>query len=255
MQKSPLVSVIMPVYNPNPTFFEIAIHSILSQTYQNLELIIINDGTNNGYDFSVLKSYDKRIKIIDLNQNKGISNALNIAIKNSDGKYIARMDADDVSRTNRILNQVKQLNKHYIVSSGVNIIDCNGITISKSKSFIFHNSIRRFQLYNLAENPVNHPTIMARRVVFEEFNYDSKFDGAEDFELWLRMRNNYKIFFDKEHYLDYRVCGPSNDKKKQEFHRIVATEYFRNHKTKTIMNVDIYIVRAVRWIIKKLNHL
>lgn len=102
-----LVSVIMPVFNPRKTQFELAVKSILNQTYRNIELIIINDGSNNGFDFNSISNLDERIRVIGLKTNHGISFAINLGIKHANGSYIARMDADDISFLNRIENQIK----------------------------------------------------------------------------------------------------------------------------------------------------
>jgi O86/O127-antigen biosynthesis beta-1,3-galactosyltransferase len=200
---NPLISVVMPYYNVSPSFLEIAIESVLTQDYVNLELILVDDGSTITYDLRKFNK-DKRVFLYILKSNYGISYALNYGIQKSTGEIIARMDSDDVSLPHRLSSQIRLLNKHDIVTSNVYLINKMGEVYGKSSSFIFHDTIRKFQLYFLGYNPVNHPTIIAWRRVFDQFKYDSKFDGKEDLELWLRMRKSYKIYFDKNYLLHYR---------------------------------------------------
>ena len=102
----PLVSVVMSVFN-SEEYVSKAIESILNQTFNDFEFIIVNDGSVDGTP-DILEKYgknDKRIKIIT-HENKGLTKCLNIGINNSSGKYIARQDADDFSYPERIENQV-----------------------------------------------------------------------------------------------------------------------------------------------------
>ncbi|WP_244834814.1 glycosyltransferase family 2 protein [Clostridium sp. BJN0001] len=103
------VSVIMPVFNAEK-YLEESIKSVLNQTYKNFEFIIINDGSTDS-SLSIInkfKSMDNRIRVID-QKNNGIVYSLNKGISTAKGKYIARMDADDISLPNRIKNQVKYM--------------------------------------------------------------------------------------------------------------------------------------------------
>lgn len=103
-----LVSVIMPVYNAKQQFLEQAIESILQQSYANLELIIIDDGSEQPTKniLAKYKNQDNRVKVFSNDKNSGIVYSLNRALKLCCGEYIFRMDADDVSDSNRILNTI-----------------------------------------------------------------------------------------------------------------------------------------------------
>jgi glycosyltransferase involved in cell wall biosynthesis len=221
----PLVSFLIPVYNPNESYIFEAIYSLLKQTYANFEIIIVNDGSTNGFNFQRLL-VDERIFLYHFESNLGISNAINYAVKNSKGYYLARMDADDISFSNRLELQTKLLIENDIVSSNVIVIDQAGNRIGKSKTIPFHNAIRRFQLYFTFKNPVNHPTIIAKREVFEKFEYNSEYDGAEDFELWLRMAKQYKIFFDKSYVLFYRD-NLNESVKRKLIHKSIKAKYLK----------------------------
>ena len=110
--KNPLISVVMSVYNGEKYLSE-AIESILKQTYKDFEFIIVNDGSTDS-SLEIIREYqkqDNRIKIID-QENTGLAKALNNGIKITQGKYIARMDADDISLPERLEIQVQFLNEN-----------------------------------------------------------------------------------------------------------------------------------------------
>ena len=109
--KSGLVSVVMPVYNASP-FLREAIDSILNQTYPLIELIVINDGSNDaGKTENIILSYGNKVKYIK-KENGGVASAINMGIAYANGEFIARMDADDISLPTRIELQVKYMQNH-----------------------------------------------------------------------------------------------------------------------------------------------
>jgi glycosyltransferase involved in cell wall biosynthesis len=125
--KKPLISIIMPVYNPGRYLIE-AIESILNQTFSNFEFIIVDDASTDD-SWKIIKSYakkDKRIIPIKNKINLGVSLTSNIAISQAKGKFLARMDADDISTTDRIQKQFNYLKKHpktIVVGGQCTIID------------------------------------------------------------------------------------------------------------------------------------
>ena len=106
-----LVSIILPVYNAEKTLGR-AIKSILNQTYSNWELILIDDGSSDASSNIIKKLKDSRIKKIFFKTNKGLVKSLNVGIKVSKGKFIARMDADDISLPERLFHQLQFLKKN-----------------------------------------------------------------------------------------------------------------------------------------------
>ena len=120
---NPLVSVIMPAYNAEKWIAE-AIDSILNQTYDNIELIVWDDGSTDG-TWGILKEYSSsNTRIYGTPKNSGVTYALNRLIEKSKGKYIARMDADDIAMPDRIEKQVKYLQNGLsvdVVGSGVRL--------------------------------------------------------------------------------------------------------------------------------------
>ena len=114
LAENELISVLMAVYNTEVKYLSLALGSIMNQTYQNLEIVVIDDDST---DLRI-KAYldgikDKRVHIYRNKQNIGLTRSLNKGIKLCHGRYIARMDADDISEKNRIEEQYKYIKKHY----------------------------------------------------------------------------------------------------------------------------------------------
>lgn len=211
--KLPLVSVIMPVYN-SKKFVGLAIESILNQTYRNFEFIIINDfSTDNS--LQIISSYkDSRIKILNMNKNSGISKALNEGIKNAKGKYIARMDSDDISFSNRLERQVGFLesNKEYILcGSNYKIISSkNEVELPEKHSLIKTNLLKNCC--------VAHPTVVFKKEILVSNNifYSEDKEPAEDYFLWTQLIQKGKFYNLQENLLDYRVHYQQISQSKKE---------------------------------------
>lgn len=119
LEGSELISVLMAVYNTEVEYLSIALDSIMSQTYQNLEIIIIDDGSTDLRTKAYLDGIkDERVHVFRNKQNIGLTKSLNKGIKLCHGRYIARMDSDDVSEKNRIEEQYKYIQKHPCIMAG-----------------------------------------------------------------------------------------------------------------------------------------
>jgi len=182
----PIVSVVMSVYN-SANYLREAMDSILNQTLSDFEFIIINDGSKDE-SLSIIKSYsDKRIKLIENNGNKGLIYSLNKGIEVATGKYIARMDADDISLPERLNEQVLFLENN----SEVGVCGCNYIQFSEGKersseAFKTHDEILGWMLFNAS---VVHPSLMLRTSVLkgQQPVFNSEYKHAEDYDLWSRL--------------------------------------------------------------------
>jgi len=185
VKKEPLLSVVMAVYN-SEKYLSTSIKSVLSQTYPHFELIIVNDGSIDGSE-SIAREYiakDKRIVYLKNEVNAGQSATRNRAIKCAKGDYIAIVDSDDICIPSRFEKQVNFLNKNKnidVLGSWYclffnNVIDeCTTIVSANADD-----------IYN-GKPPVHNPTCMIKRDIFLNYGwYDSKYDNAEDYELWLR---------------------------------------------------------------------
>jgi len=187
--KSPIISVVMSVYNGEKYLRE-AIDSILNQTFTNFEFIIVNDGSTDK-SLEIIKSYaDSRIVIID-QENTGLAKALNNGINIAKGKYIARMDADDISELNRLEVQFDYLEKNEdigILGTWIELIDEKDNVIGNKKEPVnpedIHNIILTYGCFN-------HGTVMFRKSLFRKAGgYSNVFpenSPTEDFALWNRM--------------------------------------------------------------------
>lgn len=223
-----MISVIMSVYATNLKHFKNSIESILLQTVKDFELIIVLDGDNSYIEY--LESLnDSRIKILCNKTNKGLAFSLNKAITHAKGNYIFRMDADDISIHDRFERQIKYLEDGVpIISSGCILIDKEDKEIGRSKSFhLFHNFIRRIQLYCLKLNPVIHPSVAAHRMVFEKYKYNESYNYSQDFELWLRMRKEYKIYFDSTRLIKYRLNDVNTKAIQKEYYYKLAKSIYK----------------------------
>lgn len=186
---SPLVSIVMSVYNAEKYLAE-AIESILNQTYKNFEFIIVDDGSTDN-SASIIKNYkDRRIKYFR-QSNKGLAGALNLAIGKAEGKYIARMDADDISAPERIEKQVEWLEKNeHIAIAGTSfaLIDEFGRPFKHS----YHlDRPEDLKLELFVRNPFGHGTIMLRRLVLEEVGPYQNSMPYEDYELWWNILKKF----------------------------------------------------------------
>ncbi|MDL5039750.1 glycosyltransferase family 2 protein [Heyndrickxia coagulans] len=202
MEKKPLVTVLMPVYNGEKYLRE-AIESILNQTYKNFEFLIIDDGSTDNSK-QIIKSYkDSRINLVSNGRNLKLINSLNKGIDLSSGKYIARMDCDDISMPRRLEKQVNFMEKNKDVimcGTGVKILE------SKWKRTFPITGWENIKYKLLIENCIYHPSVMIRTDVLKDnrIYYDSRFIHAEDFELWQRISKKYKIENIRKPLLKYR---------------------------------------------------
>ena len=179
----PLISVAMPVYNGESYLAE-AIDSILAQTFKNFELIIINDGSTDG-SLDILESYEKcdaRIRLIS-RENRNLVATLNEIIDLARGKWIARMDQDDIALQHRLERQLEWLNQ-------------TGGDICGSGVKFFGTSDRRTLMHPQTNDAINmallfgcafaHPTVMMKTVLVRQLRYDDVWEKCEDYDLWER---------------------------------------------------------------------
>lgn len=183
-QDHQLISVIMPVYN-GEQFIRESIDSILNQTYRNFEFIIVNDGSVDSTK-QIIGSYDdKRIVLLDLPANQGVSNARNAGTDISRGEYIAFCDADDLYDPDRLRTQLDFLTGH------------PSIDICGSYFIVFENGQERLIRHPLTDseikehffisNCIGQPSVMGKTEVFRKYKYNPEIQASEDYDLWTRM--------------------------------------------------------------------
>jgi len=179
------VSVLMPVYN-GEKYLKEAIESILNQTFSDFEFLIINDGSTD-QSVNIIESYDDpRIRLIHNKQNLGLIDTLNKGMDICTGKYIARMDADDISLPERIEKQFDFMEKNQNVSVCGTLFQVFGNHNYVPNHPEKHELLKAYFIFGCY---IGHPTVMIRKNILNQYNlrYDKCFKHAEDYELWTRI--------------------------------------------------------------------
>lgn len=184
----PTVSVIMPIHN-GARFLVAALDSVLTQTGVDFELICIDDGSTDE-SWPTLRKFADRYGIMRVcrSEGRGISDALNQGLRLSRGRYIARMDADDICRPGRLAMQARWLDSHPtvgVLGAQALSIDVSGVVCGRIRVPV---GTKRVHAALWKSSPFIHSTVMMRRrLVLAVGGYRRLFDGAEDYDLWLRL--------------------------------------------------------------------
>ena len=206
----PAVSVVMPVFNAAGHLAE-ALESISKQTFQNYEFIIVDDGSVDATP-KILKRYasaDPRVRVVT-QENRGVVEALNLGCRMARGKYIARMDADDISLPERLQKQLEFLEQHPEVGAAgtwYSLIHKGG---GDSQPPALEGSIRWTMCFH---NCVCHPSAMMRRELLESLGFYRAVAHCEDYDLWLRALKVTSIRNIPECLFRYRISDRSVSKK------------------------------------------
>lgn len=190
VQKNPLVTVLMPVYNAEK-YLSAAIDSILAQTYTNIEFLIINDGSTDNSE-SIIKEYlSKNVMIVYVKNESNIKliATLNKGVGIAKGKYIVRMDADDISKSFRIEKQVEYMEKHPNVGVCGSYFTVFGEEIKKSYTVRRPLGNQEIKASMLFTNALGHPNVIIRRSVMMDNHvfYNNRFYRIEDWGLWTEL--------------------------------------------------------------------
>ena len=218
---TPLVSVVMATFNEAPATIKESINSIIDQTLYDLELLIIDDSTEQDTIESINSFVsDKRVIVIRSENKVGFVNALNIGLKRARGKYIARMDGDDISQRDRFRLQTSfmELNPQYsVVGGAMAIMNEEGIITNKRS---YPASSLKLRLWSIFRSPLAHPTVMMKREIVDlGYLYDTNYCRAEDLELWLRLvKNGYEIYNLPDILLNYRISNNFIKKRSGQHH-------------------------------------
>jgi glycosyltransferase involved in cell wall biosynthesis len=210
----PKVSVLLPVYQGD-RYLRTAIESILSQTFTNFELIIIDDASTDQSTEIIGSFHDPRIRFAQNDVNLGLIATLNRAIELARGEYIARMDQDDISLPERLARQVAFMDSRpELAASGTwaTDIDEEGKVLGDRRL-----AVGAQMLYGYWwPTPIIHPSAIIRRSLLGNLRYDSDALHCEDYDLWLRLRQKYALDNLGEHLMLYRVHGESTSIKHRE---------------------------------------
>lgn len=222
IKNSPLVSVVMPVYNAG-NFLHDSIQSILDQDYKDFEFIIVDDASTDN-SWKIIKDFkkkDKRIKCFRFKKNLGVTSAVKFAIAKTKGRFLARMDADDIAHPKRLKQQVEYLlNNPQLVAVGTQcyLIDEKNKIIGEKK---FPIKFEEIYSYILKFIPLQQPTLMINRSKLpKDFQfYNNRFNTAEEIELIFKLFQYGKIenLEKKLHYYRLHQSNSSLKEPKKTF--------------------------------------
>lgn len=184
-----LVTVLLPCYNAQ-AFLRPALDSVLGQTYANLEILAVDDGSKDdtAQILAACAARDPRIRLEPNDRNRGLIYTLNRGVELASGSLIARMDADDIAMPERIAAQVRYFSEHpetEVLSSDYAYVGVQGQLLFNPAPYRFTARTLRFLMFFV--NPLCHPTVMGRRKTFVDHPYSTRAVHSEDFELWHRM--------------------------------------------------------------------
>jgi glycosyltransferase involved in cell wall biosynthesis len=202
--EKPLISVIMPVYNASKYLSE-AINSILNQTYDSFELIILNDNSTDD-SLKIIKKHqelDKRILVIDKEKNVGPAKLRNEGFDIAKGEYIALMDADDISLPRRFEKQLDLFIKKPEIGVCGTWFELFGENIETQiiKHYEFHNTLK---IEFLIDNYIGNPTVMIRSSILNNHRFKNEFVPMEDYDLWSKLICETQFYNIQEVLVNYR---------------------------------------------------
>lgn len=201
MDQLPIVSVVMSVYNGS-RFIRDSIESILSQSFTDFEFIIWNDGSTDISEEIIMSYTDPRIRYF-YHENMGLGKALNMACREARGKYIARMDDDDISLPDRLQKEYNYLETHpdvVLVSSSAYYIDEKGEYIGQSFQYT-HPRVIKSRIF--------HPCAMFRKIEYNKTQGYSAAKNSQDTLLWSKLSKYGKLANIEEPLIKYRLTNSS----------------------------------------------
>jgi glycosyltransferase involved in cell wall biosynthesis len=199
-----LISIIIPIYN-DATFLSDTLDSIFSQTYENFEVILVDDASSDDLIGILNKYSDSRLRVEHLNKNIGVSAARNIGVSLSKGHYIAFCDADDICHINRLEKQVKFLEENLdIVLCGSAFICFN--EYNQNKIILHPTTNELIHAHLMLGNTFGLSTVMGRSSLFKKYNFNQNLRVAEDYELWTRIASDdHKLANLPDNLVSYRI--------------------------------------------------
>ncbi|MFL9879112.1 glycosyltransferase [Herbaspirillum rhizosphaerae] len=201
----PALSVVMPVYNGETHLVE-ALQSVLQQSFADFEILIIDDGSTDNSCALISQFSDSRVQLIKNPSNVGLVPTLNIGLSLCKGKFIARMDQDDICEPTRFAEQIGFLSTH----ADVDIVGCAIRFFGAIKTpyvHVFPSEHKDIHVALLFYCSLAHPTLMFRRSLVDSglFNYANDFRHAEDYHLWSRLLLRVRAANLPQHLLSYRL--------------------------------------------------
>ena len=232
---TPLVSIILPTYNPKKEWIIQSIKSVLGQSYNNFELLIIDDASTNHtlHDIGYLIQSDPRIRIIRNTKNLKLVHTLNAGIKQAQWKYIARIDDDDIwSSVLKLEKQVEFMENNPwcgLCGTSLSTMDYDGTILD---TLILRLSDSAIRSHLLKDSQFAHASVLIKKEALDAvWLYDPAWNFVEDYDLWLRIWRKYKLSNLPDNFLLYRINpnGESNKNSfKQKWMSLLLTLRYRN---------------------------
>lgn len=248
------ISVIIPSYNREKTLLR-SINSVLNQSYKNIELIIIDDNSNDSTIEIIKKIKDNRLKYIKNEINMGACYSRNLGIEKSTGKYIAFQDSDDEWVKDKLEKQIK-----YLKENGYDIVSCymkqiydNKVEKNFPNKDVNLDNIKTTIYY---DNIFSTQTILGKKECFIKNKFDNKLPRFQDWELMIRMCNMFKVGFVKENlvyaYIQNDSISKNNEKAVEALQRINKIHGINNNiKSFYYRNIAIYALQYDRNLAKE----
>lgn len=226
------VSVLMALYNENIGHAKLAIESVINQTHQNKEFIVIIDNIENTEIEMIVNAYSIShpfIKVLKNELNLGLAKSLNKGISACTGEYIARMDGDDICDLNRLDNQLSFLKKTNsdFVSCNVELIDDNGKRLGETKFKKF--SDQEISKIIQFKSPFPHPTWFFKASIIKEVGFYNPYEAAQDYDYLYRIwKSGAIINMDEKKLLQYRQ-GANSVSNSKLYLQLLSKEFIRNN--------------------------
>ena len=252
-----LVTIGIPFYKDRK-FLSEAIQSVLNQTYQNWELILLDDGSSDG-SLDIAQSFkDKRIRIVSDGKNRGLPTRLNEIVELAKGEYVARMDADDIMHPERIEKQVGYLKEHpeiNVLGTMAYIIDASNSIVGKTRPW----SIKPRRTADIFKvGSFVHPSVMAKKEWFLANPYDVSLRRMQDLELWIRTVPNNYLYAMGEPLLFYRAIEENVTKKyhaTQKYSRGFFRKVLFSQRKEYLLATILYFKTFIKSIVYSLSSL
>ncbi|WP_138441575.1 glycosyltransferase family 2 protein [Marinobacter alexandrii] len=231
-QSEPLVSVVIATYNM-AQYLPAAIESVLAQTWKNLEVIVVDDGSEDDTEHQMQRFYgDKRVRYIRT-ENRGQPKAKNLGVKSSSGDFLAFCDADDLWQSDKLQRQMPlfELDQIGVVYSDVSYVGPNGEKVNKLIQYQRYRGIVIKEL--LIKNFIPFGTAVVRKRCFQDCGYfDENLPMGIDWDLWLRLSLHWQFEFLPETTYIYRVWPgqmSNNYRGRYENAIIILRKFFKNN--------------------------
>jgi glycosyltransferase involved in cell wall biosynthesis len=240
-----LITIGIPFYNAE-RFIEDCVRSVLNQTYQNIEIILLDDGSKDSSLQKVKQFNDARIKIVTDGENKGLIFRLNQLVTISKGDYFARMDADDLMFPDRIEKQLKL----FISNLNVDVVFGDAVSIDKENTILGYKKSQKLTSRKDVLKGVYpiHPTVMIRREILLENPYEEGYFQMEDMELWYRLVDKYSFISINEPLLFYREDSSNNSRKHLKMIK-GKLKFADTYKETRVNKIKMVIVSFAKYII------